>query len=50
MVAKLLEKFHKGAAIGVKDNMGLIGIMSTQLLMHQFINHFESRPSPYVAA
>jgi asparagine synthase (glutamine-hydrolysing) len=50
MVAKLLDKFRKGAAIGVKDNMGLVGIISTQLLMHQFINHFESRPSSHVAA
>jgi asparagine synthase (glutamine-hydrolysing) len=50
MVAKLLDKFRKGAAIGVKDNMGLVGIISTQILMHQFINHFESRPSSYVAA
>jgi asparagine synthase (glutamine-hydrolysing) len=40
-VAMLLAKFHKGAAIGTKDNMGLVGIVSTQLLMHQFINHFE---------
>ena len=42
-VAMLQDKFRKGTAIGVKDNMGLVGIVSTQLLMHQFINHFESR-------
>jgi asparagine synthase (glutamine-hydrolysing) len=42
-VTKLVDKFRKGAAIGIKDNMGLVGVVSTQLLMHQFINHFESR-------
>lgn len=42
-VAMLLDKFRKGAAIGIKDNMGLVGIVSTQLLLHQFINHFEGR-------
>jgi asparagine synthase (glutamine-hydrolysing) len=42
-VALLQDKFRKGAAIGIKDNMGLVGIVSTQLLLHQFINHFEGR-------
>ena len=49
-VAMLLEKFRKGAAIGIKDNMGLVGIISTQLLIHQFINHFESRTTSHVVA
>jgi len=49
-VAMLLEKFRVGAAIGIKDNMGLVGIVSTQLLIHQYINHFESRASSHVAA
>lgn len=48
-VAMLQNKFRKGAAIGIKDNMGLVGIVSTQLLMHQFINHFESRMTYYGA-
>jgi len=48
-VAMLLEKFRKGAAIGIKDNMGLVGIVSTQLLLHQFINHFEGRMTSYAA-
>jgi len=48
-VAMLQDKFRKGAAIGIKDNMGLVGIVSTQLLMHQFINHFESRTAPHGA-
>jgi len=40
-VTKLVDKFRKGTAIGTKDNMGLVGIVSTQLLIHQFINRFE---------
>ncbi len=42
-VTKLVDKFRKGAAIGIKDNMGLVGVVSTQLLIHRFINHFEGR-------
>jgi asparagine synthase (glutamine-hydrolysing) len=48
-VALLQEKFCKGTAIGIKDNMGLVGIISTQLLVHQFINHFENRMTPHGA-
>jgi len=48
-VTKLVDKFHKGSAIGTKDNMGLVGIVSTQLLIHQFINHFEGRTAPHDA-
>jgi len=48
-VAMLLDKFRKGAAIGIKDNMGLVGIVSTQLLLHQFINHFEGRMTSHGA-
>jgi asparagine synthase (glutamine-hydrolysing) len=48
-VGMLLDKFRKGAAIGVKDNMGLVGIVSTQLLLHQFINHFEGRMTSHGA-
>jgi asparagine synthase (glutamine-hydrolysing) len=35
-VAALLAKFKSGRAIGTKDNMALIGILSTQLLLKQF--------------
>jgi asparagine synthase (glutamine-hydrolysing) len=48
-VGMLLDKFRKGAAIGIKDNMGLVGIVSTQLLLHQFINHFEGRMTSHAA-
>lgn len=39
-VGQLVDKFRKGAAIGVKDDMALVGILSTQLIMHSFIQHF----------
>jgi asparagine synthase (glutamine-hydrolysing) len=48
-VEKLQDKFRNGAAIGIKDNMGLVGIVSTQLLVNRFINHFEYRKAPHDA-
>ena len=36
-VRLLLNKCKKGAVIGFKDNMALVGILSTQLLHRQFI-------------
>jgi len=41
--AKLLAKFRAGDAIGVKDNMALVGIVSTQLIIHQFVNTITRR-------
>ena len=38
-VERLLAKFRDGRAIGTKDNMALVGIVSTQLLVDQFINN-----------
>ncbi len=46
-VAKLLSKFRSGAAIGMKDNMSLVGIISTQLLLNQFVNGFQARTTSY---
>jgi asparagine synthase (glutamine-hydrolysing) len=46
-VAKLVGKFRSGAAIGIKDNMGLVGIISTQLLLNQFVNGFEARTTSH---
>lgn len=37
-VAKLVEKARVGAAIGAKDNMALVGILSAQLVVEQFIH------------
>jgi asparagine synthase (glutamine-hydrolysing) len=38
-VQKLVDKAKKGQIIGAKDNMALVGILSTQLLIEQFINN-----------
>jgi asparagine synthase (glutamine-hydrolysing) len=40
-VTALVKKFKAGRAIGVKDNMALVGILSTQLLAESFIEHFQ---------
>lgn len=36
-VAKLFEKVRSGRPISVRDNMALVGIVSTQLVMRQFV-------------
>jgi asparagine synthase (glutamine-hydrolysing) len=38
-VAQLVRKFREGRATGVKDNMALVGILSTQILVDRFVNH-----------
>ena len=40
-VSKLVEKFRAGHAIGVKDDMAIVGILSTQLVIDQFISGFQ---------
>lgn len=39
-VENLVEKFRKGRAIGVRDNMGFVGILSAQLVVDQFVRNF----------
>jgi len=39
-VGKLAGKMRNGQAIGVRDNMALVGILSTQLLIDRFISRF----------
>ena len=41
-VDKLVRKFEKGRAIGVRDNMAIVGVISTELLIEQFINRQRS--------
>lgn len=41
-VDKLVRKFEQGRAIGVRDNMALVGIISTQLIMKQFVHNLRS--------
>ncbi len=36
-VEKLVEKARRGEVIGTRDNMALVGILSTQLLVEQFM-------------
>jgi asparagine synthase (glutamine-hydrolysing) len=43
-VAHLVQKFRHGGAIGVKDNMALVGILSTQLVIDQFMRNFHPQP------
>ena len=40
-VRLLVNKCKRGGAIGFKDNMALVGILSTQLLHRQFIEKFD---------
>ncbi len=42
-VQKLVEKMRSGRAIGARDNMALVGILSTQLVVDQFIRTFSKR-------
>jgi asparagine synthase (glutamine-hydrolysing) len=42
-VSHLVRKFKAGHALGVKDDMALTGILSTQLLVQQFIGSREPR-------
>ena len=37
-VEKLMVKAKRGRAIGTKDNMAIVGILSTQLLVEQFVH------------
>ncbi|NQU25407.1 MAG: hypothetical protein HQ567_29330, partial [Candidatus Nealsonbacteria bacterium] len=38
-VRSLVEKARRGKAIGTKDNMALVGVLSTQLLIEQFVRN-----------
>jgi asparagine synthase (glutamine-hydrolysing) len=40
-VQNLVAKARKGRVIGAKDNMALVGILSTQLLVDQFVTNTE---------
>src|SRR5204863_6742307 len=48
-VGRLVQKFRDGKAIGVKDDMALVGILSTQIMIDRFINNFsiETHGTPY---
>jgi asparagine synthase (glutamine-hydrolysing) len=42
-VRKLVEKVRSGSAVGVKDNMAFVSVVSTQLVVDRFLEGFESR-------
>lgn len=42
-VLKLIKKIQGGQVVGIKDNMALVGILSTQLVVDQFIKNFDRR-------
>ncbi len=42
-VERLLKKIEKGRAIGNKDNMALVGILSTQVWHYLFVENFYNR-------
>lgn len=45
-VKKLLEKLQNAQHISERDNMALIGILSTQIIYEQFINNFSYKSQP----
>ncbi len=38
-VSRLADKARRGRVVGIKDGMGLVAILSTQLLWHRFVEH-----------
>jgi len=43
-VAQLVRKINAGAALGETDDMALVGVLSTQLVHHQFVDAFQMPP------
>jgi asparagine synthase (glutamine-hydrolysing) len=39
-VGKLLEKARQGQIVSMKDNMALVGVLSTQVVIDRFITNF----------
>jgi asparagine synthase (glutamine-hydrolysing) len=47
-VELLLRKYRAGRAVAEKDDMALVAILSTQIVLDRFVNHFEvSHGAPY---
>jgi asparagine synthase (glutamine-hydrolysing) len=47
-VGLLVDKFRRNRVVGVKDNMALVGILSSQLVVDAFVNNFRKR-TPHAA-
>jgi asparagine synthase (glutamine-hydrolysing) len=43
-VSRLARKCRTGARVSEGDDMALVGVLSTQLLHHLFVENFASRP------
>lgn len=43
-VEQLVRKIKDGGTLGETDDMALVGILSTQLVQHQFVDHFQAPP------
>jgi hypothetical protein len=43
-VGKLVQKCRAGGRVSESEDMGLVGILSTQLLHHLFVEDFAHRP------
>ena len=43
-VAQLVKKIEQGAPIGETDDMALAGILSSQLVHHQFVVAYQTAP------
>ena len=41
-VQRLVQKCRERSSLSIADDMALVGIISTQLIVHQFINHFST--------
>jgi asparagine synthase (glutamine-hydrolysing) len=47
-VELLLRKYRAGKAVAEKDDMALVAVLSTQIVLDRFVNHFEvSHGAPY---
>ncbi len=49
-VDNLVKKARRGKVIGIKDNMALVGILSTQLLIDQFVDKRQRAGAPLATA
>src|SRR5205823_5866922 len=48
-VSRLVQKFRSGKSAGAGDDMALVGILSTQIIIDRFINHFSVVPHGFVS-
>ena len=42
-VARLVDKYRTGRVVGIKDNMALVGILSSELVVNSFVNNFRGK-------